>query len=120
MTGYPAPILTASDRQFRVEAYEKIEYSLLYVDGAFAVENPELAERYRPFGRCLMVVDETVLNLYGARIQAYFEHYQIALTAFPVVSGRPTRAFGPSSRWWTPSAGSVCCGRNRCWSSGAG
>ena len=85
MTGYPAPTLTATDRQFRVEAYEKIEYSLLYVDGAFAVENPEIADRYRPFGRCLMVVDETVLDLYGPQIEAYFEHHRITLTAFPVV-----------------------------------
>lgn len=74
----------ATDTAFHVEAYEKIDFSLLYVDGVFAVENVEIAESYRQFGRCLMVVDETVYGLYGGQIQAYFEHYQIDLTVFPV------------------------------------
>lgn len=85
MTSHPAPTLTASDRQFRVEAYEKIDYSLLYVDGAFAPQNTEIADRYRPLGRCLMVVDEKVHELYGPQMRAYFDHHAIALTAFPVV-----------------------------------
>ena len=85
MTGRPQPILTATDREFRVEAYEKIDYSLRYVDGAFDPRNTELADAYRPFGRCLMVVDENVLDLYGEQVRGYFEHHAIALTAFPVV-----------------------------------
>lgn len=74
----------ATDTAFHVEAYEKIDFSLLYVDGVFAVENVEIAQSYRQFGRCLMVVDETVYGLYGEQIQAYFEHHQIDLTVFPV------------------------------------
>jgi demethyl-4-deoxygadusol synthase len=74
----------ATETAFHVEGYEKIDFSLLYVDGAFAVENAEIAESYRQFGRCLMVVDEVVYGLYGDRIQAYFQHYQIDLTVFPV------------------------------------
>ncbi len=85
MSARPEPTLTASERAFHVEAYEKIEYSLVYVDGVFAPENPELADAYREFGRCLLVVDETVLELYGDRIRAYFDHHDIALTTFPVV-----------------------------------
>jgi 3-dehydroquinate synthetase len=85
MTAGPAPVLTASERAFHVEAYEKIDYSLVYVDGVFEVQNPQIAHAYRPFGRCLMVVDETVLALYGSQIDAYFSHYGIALTTFPVV-----------------------------------
>ncbi|GAB3270974.1 sedoheptulose 7-phosphate cyclase [Kineosporia babensis] len=85
MTGYPQPTLTATDRLFRVEAYEKIDYSLLYVDGAFALHNTEIADVYREFGRCLLVVDERVHELYGEQIGAYFEHHRIALTSFPVV-----------------------------------
>jgi 3-dehydroquinate synthetase len=85
VNGRPAPTLTASDRAFHVEAYEKIDYSLLYVDGVFKPENTELADAYRPFGRCLVVVDETVLELYGDQMRSYFEYHQIAMTAFPVV-----------------------------------
>ena len=75
---------TATDNAFHVEAYEKIEYSLLYVDGVFAVGNTEIADSYRQFGRCLMVVDETVYGLYGQQMQGYFDHYGINLTVFPV------------------------------------
>ncbi len=85
MTGNAPGTFTATETAFHVEAYEKIDYSLTYVDGAFAVENTEIADSYRPFGRCLMVVDDTVYRLYGEQIRAYFEHHHIDLTTFPVV-----------------------------------
>jgi demethyl-4-deoxygadusol synthase len=74
----------ATETAFYVEGYEKIDFSLVYVEGAFALENAEIAESYSQFGRCLMVVDEVVFSLYRARIQTYFKHYQIDLTVFPV------------------------------------
>lgn len=87
MTGNPRATLRATGSTFAVVAYEKIDYSLVFVNGAFAVENAELAESYRPWGRCLMVVDETVLRLYGEGMRAYFDHHDIALSVFPVVIG---------------------------------
>ncbi|MDQ2814701.1 MAG: sedoheptulose 7-phosphate cyclase [Actinomycetota bacterium] len=87
MTGHAQPAFTATDTAFHVEAYEKIDYSLLYVEGAFALGNTELADSYRPFGRCLMVVDETVYRLHGEQMRSYFEHHRVALTAFPVAIG---------------------------------
>ncbi|WP_354699088.1 Demethyl-4-deoxygadusol synthase [Paraconexibacter sp. AEG42_29] len=75
---------TATESAFHVEGYERIDFSLLYVDGAFAPENEEIATSYRPFGRCLMVVDETVLRLYGEQINAYFKHHEIELSVVPV------------------------------------
>ena len=74
----------ATEKAFHVEGYEKIDFSLLYVDGAFGVENSEIAESYRQFGRCLMVVDKTVYGLYGQQMHAYFKHHEIDLTVFPV------------------------------------
>ncbi|MGA9873856.1 MAG: sedoheptulose 7-phosphate cyclase [Rhodococcus sp. (in: high G+C Gram-positive bacteria)] len=76
--------VTATPRAFHVEGYEKIEYDLLYVDGVFAIENVELADSYRPYGRALMVVDETVYSIYGDRIRTYFGYHEIALTVVPV------------------------------------
>ncbi|MGB2722482.1 MAG: 3-dehydroquinate synthase, partial [Rhodococcus sp. (in: high G+C Gram-positive bacteria)] len=76
--------VVAGDRSFRVEGYERIEYDLIYVDGVFAIENTELADSYRPYGRALMVVDESVHDIYGDRISAYFDHHEIALTVVPV------------------------------------
>ena len=84
MTANPLSSFTATDSSFHVEAYEKIDYSLLYVDGAFAPENTEIADSYRPWKRCLMIVDETVHGLYGEQMQAYFDHHGIALTVFPI------------------------------------
>jgi demethyl-4-deoxygadusol synthase len=74
----------ATETAFHVEGYEKIDFSLLYVEGVFALGNTAIAESYRPFRRCLMVIDGTVYNLYSKQIQAYFEHYKIELIVFPV------------------------------------
>ncbi|WP_292989370.1 sedoheptulose 7-phosphate cyclase [Mycobacterium sp.] len=74
----------SSPRAFHVEGYEKIQYDLIYVDGVFSRDNPELAETYGPYGRTLMVVDETVYDLYREEIHAYFDHHEIALTVVPV------------------------------------
>jgi demethyl-4-deoxygadusol synthase len=82
---------TSTDRAFHIEGYEKIDFSLLYVTGAFAIENPEIADSYRQFGRCLMVVDKTVYGLYGDRMQAYFKHYELDLTVFPVSIKEPDK-----------------------------
>jgi demethyl-4-deoxygadusol synthase len=71
---------TATDRSFRVEGHEKIDFSLTYVDGVFTPENAQLADSYREYGRCLMVVDEAVHGLYGERAAAYFAHHGIDLT----------------------------------------
>ena len=75
---------SATDTAFHVQGHETIDFSLLYVEGAFAKENAELAETYRQYGRCLMVVDEAVHGLYGEQIQAYFEHHGIELTVVDV------------------------------------
>jgi demethyl-4-deoxygadusol synthase len=74
----------ATENAFHVEGYEKIDFSLLYVNGAFRIENSEIADSYSQFGRCLMIVDKTIYGLYGDLIQAYFEHYQIDLTVFQI------------------------------------
>jgi demethyl-4-deoxygadusol synthase len=74
----------ATNTAFHVEGYEKIDFSLLYAEGAFAIGNSEIADSYRQLERCLMVIDTTVYSLYGEQIQAYFKHYQIDLKVFPV------------------------------------
>ncbi len=80
----PQPTVTETDTEFRVEAYEKIDYTLTYVDGVFDPASTELADCYRSWGRCLAVVDAAVHELYAARMRAYFDHHGIALTVVPV------------------------------------
>ena len=81
----------ATETAFHVEGYEKIEFSLVYVNGAFDVKNTELADSYASFGRCLAVVDANVNRLYGFQIQEYFKHYNIDITVFPVTIGEPAK-----------------------------
>ena len=78
------PQFSATDSAFHVQGYERFDYRLLYVDGAFAPGNRQIADRYRRFGRCLMVVDEAVFALYGEQIDAYFKHHGLDLEVFPV------------------------------------
>ncbi|WP_413160978.1 sedoheptulose 7-phosphate cyclase [Capilliphycus salinus ALCB114379] len=81
----------ATESAFHVEGYEKIEFSLVYVDGAFDIKNPQLAETYQKFGRCLAVVDANINRLYGEQMQAYFQHYNIDLRIFPVSIPEPAK-----------------------------
>ena len=81
----------ATETAFHVEGYEKIDFSLVFVDGAFNVKNTEIAESYKSFGRCLAVVDHNVNRLYGNQIKEYFNHYNIELTIFPVVIEEPAK-----------------------------
>ncbi|MBV6625585.1 MAG: sedoheptulose 7-phosphate cyclase [Rivularia sp. (in: Bacteria)] len=83
--------LEATESAFHVEAYEKIEYSLVYVDGIFDINNPQLAECYQNFGRCLAVVDSNVYKHFSTKMQQYFEHYNIDMTAFPVTITEPNK-----------------------------
>jgi len=83
--------LEATESAFHIEAYEKIEYSLVYVDGVFNIENPELAECYQKFGRCLAVVDSNVYKHYGNKMKQYFEYYDIDVTVFPITITEPNK-----------------------------
>jgi demethyl-4-deoxygadusol synthase len=73
-----------TDTAFHVEGVERLDFSLHFVEGAFAPANEEIAATYRPFGRCLAIVDAAVHALYGEEIEAYFEHHAIELVTFPV------------------------------------
>lgn len=76
--------VNVSDSTFHVEGYEKIEYDLQYVNKVFDTAHPALADCYRPYGRTLMVVDETVYAHYREQIEAYFDHHGITLTVIPI------------------------------------
>mgnify|MGYP003622947367 CR=1 FL=1 len=83
--------LQVTETAFHVEAYEKIEYSLVYVNGIFEIQNRELADCYQKFKRCLAVVDANVYMLYSSKMKAYFRHYDIDLTVFPLTITEPNK-----------------------------
>lgn len=76
---------------FHVEGYEKIEFSLSFVEGVLDIQNPELAACYKSFGRCLAVVDHNINQIYGSSLVAYFQHYNIDLTVFAIAIHEPTK-----------------------------
>lgn len=83
--------VAATETAFHVEGYEKIEFSLEFVNAAFDVQNTQIAESYKSFKRCLAVVDHNVNRLYGRQIEEYFKHYNIDLTIFPIEISEPTK-----------------------------
>ncbi|MBD2165544.1 sedoheptulose 7-phosphate cyclase [Calothrix membranacea FACHB-236] len=84
-------LFEATETAFHVEGYEKIDFSLVYVNGAFNIENREIADSYAKFGRCLTVIDANVYELYGEQIKLYFRHYGIELTVFPIIITEPAK-----------------------------
>lgn len=64
---------------FHVVGYEKIEYDFTFIDGVFDVRNPNLADCYKRWKRCLAVTDLNIYNIYGNQMEKYFEHYAIEL-----------------------------------------
>lgn len=74
----------ATEEGFHIQGQETVDFRLCYVDGIFDSARSELADRYRHLGRCLMIVDQSVYALYRDRIDAYFDHHKINLTAVPM------------------------------------
>ena len=53
--------------------------SIRLVDNVLDAEQTDLRDLYRPFGRCICLIDRNVYALYGARIERYFRAHGIAL-----------------------------------------
>ena len=70
---------TSSHVGFHVEGYEKIEYDFTIMDGIFDVKNPQLADCYKKWKRCLAVTDFNIYNVYGSQMEKYFEHHGLEL-----------------------------------------
>ncbi|MGM1064431.1 3-dehydroquinate synthase family protein [Saccharothrix sp. Mg75] len=66
-------------RSFTVDATFDLRSEVRLVDGVFDAATPDLAEVYRPAGRCVAVVDATVDRLHGDALRAYFAAHDIPL-----------------------------------------
>lgn len=76
---------------FHVEGYEKIEYDFEFIDNIFDPAQGELADSYTKWGRCLAVMDMNIFNLYGAKMQEYFDHYNINLEIHKTMIGEKAK-----------------------------
>ncbi len=89
--GTPHATFAATETAFHVTGYEKIDFSLVYVNGVFNIKNTEIADSYQKIGRCLAVIDNNVYRLYGDQIKSYFRYYDIDLTVFPITITEPAK-----------------------------
>lgn len=62
----------------------EIDHTYHIVNNVFDPKSPNLAELYKPWKRCLAIVDHYVYLLYGDQIKTYFEAHKIAATIQPV------------------------------------
>ncbi|KAI5459461.1 hypothetical protein BGZ63DRAFT_416039 [Mariannaea sp. PMI_226] len=76
---------------FSVCGYEKIEYGFEFLDGIFELDNPQLAECYHPWKRCMAVMDFNIFNIYGEQLQRYFDHHRIALQIHKTMIGEKAK-----------------------------
>jgi len=72
-----------------VSANTQFAYDYTFLDddsdkGVFSLDNPYLADRFRKYGRCVVVADARVYDLYRAEMSAYFEHYGLGLEVLPL------------------------------------
>lgn len=91
MSDFKASVEPTS-KGFEVCGYEKIEYDFEFLDGVFLVSNSQLAENYKPWSRCLAIMDLNIYNLYGKQIQQYFDHYGIELKVHRTMIGEKAKS----------------------------
>jgi hypothetical protein len=69
-----------------LQGIEDINYKFEILDDVFNPSSKNLSAYYTKWGRVLIVLDEIVHGIYGARIQAYFDAHGIPPT-FKVIKG---------------------------------
>merc|ERR1719261_2344594 len=73
-----------------VKASTKFEYDYTFVDttpsskGCFDVNLPYMADRFREYGRCVVVCDARVYDIYGESMRTYFQHHGMGLEVLPL------------------------------------
>jgi len=65
-----------------VEATKEVEYHYTFIDeegssSCLDVSNEYLASYFRSYGRCVVVIDQRVYDIYGEQLRAYFAHHQL-------------------------------------------
>lgn len=75
-----------------VDGYEKIEYDVTFLDGVFELQNPQLANLYERWGRCLAIMDKNIFDLYGPQMQEYFKHHNLELKIYQTMIGKKAKS----------------------------
>ena len=65
---------------YSVSSYIEIAHSYHFVNHVFDTEVTNIADLYKPYKRCLAIVDYSVYDLYGYDIKEYSKAYEIEAT----------------------------------------
>lgn len=79
--------VTPISNGFHIEGYEKITYDFRFVDNIFDPKKTDLADCYRVWGRCLVIIDNNVHTMYGQAVETYFSEHNIKCTVKVIQSG---------------------------------
>merc|ERR1719310_1324711 len=74
MTG-SAKVGSGPNGEFKIDVKASTEYEYDY---------PFIADRFRDYGRCVVVCDARVYDIYGDSMRTYFEHYNLGLEILPL------------------------------------
>ena len=82
MTG-SATVGSGPNGEFKIDvkASTDFEYDYTFIDttpsgkGCFDVSLPYMADRFREYGRCVVVCDARVYDIYGDSMRTYFQHH---------------------------------------------
>lgn len=82
MTG-SAKVGSGPNGEFKIDvkASTDFEYDYTFIDttptgkGCFDVNMPYMADRFREYGRCVVVCDARVYDIYGESMRTYFQHH---------------------------------------------
>lgn len=84
--------VTETSNGFKVQGVEVINYDFEFLDNVFSKAHPQLANCYKKWGRCFMVADVNICELYGAQIEAYFQAHGIPLTVHKTRIGEKAKS----------------------------
>lgn len=68
------------DGFLNVQSSSETSYNYYFVNDMFDIANPQIADQYRDYGRCLCMMDTNLEALYADKMKAYFEHHGLPLT----------------------------------------
>merc|ERR1719310_2099793 len=74
MTG-SAKVGSGPNGEFKIDVKASTEYEYDY---------PFIADRFRDYGRCVLVCDARVYDIYGEGMRAYFQHHGMGLEVLPL------------------------------------
>jgi 3-dehydroquinate synthase len=88
MTG-SCTVGTGPSGEFKIDikAQSEFAYDYTFIEnetGCFDVNTSYVADRFRDYGRCVMVIDARVYDIYGEEMRTYFKHHNMGLEVLPL------------------------------------